>query len=189
MFTSPGLFPKALLPPPHVDIVEDIPGEQRQQQHATRNNKAHAHSPYLWLGTVSVVAWAKPCQIKGLVRFGFNSGLIRRHCSPTIDEDDMRRCNNAGQSTATLILCMREFTVARRYPRLADTNNACWLRGALSQRTFHLLAIRAGLLPPCGLGIPSDRAVGIRCRDNRGCQAQGCKGREDHVFHRIFLQL
>jgi hypothetical protein len=55
-FTSAGLFPKALLPPPNVDIVEDIPGEQRQQQHATGNNKAHAHSPYLWLGTVSVVA-------------------------------------------------------------------------------------------------------------------------------------
>jgi hypothetical protein len=44
------------LPPLDADIVEDHPGEQRQQQHATRNNKAHVHSPYLWLGTVSVVA-------------------------------------------------------------------------------------------------------------------------------------
>src|ERR1700730_17293207 len=91
--------------------------------------------------------------------------------------------------TAILILCIREFTVTRRYPLLADTNNAFWLRGALSQRTFHLLAKRAGLLLPRGLGVPSDRAVGIRCRDNRRCQAQGCKGREDHAFHRISLQL
>jgi hypothetical protein len=47
-----------------------------------------------------------------------------------------------------------------------------------------LLAVRAGLLLPCGLCIPSDRAVGVRCRANRGRQAERCEGSKDQVFHK-----
>jgi hypothetical protein len=46
-----------------------------------------------------------------------------------------------------------------------------------------LLAVRAGLLQPCGLCIPSDRTGGIRNRRNGGGQAEGREGGKNQVFH------
>jgi hypothetical protein len=46
-----------------------------------------------------------------------------------------------------------------------------------------LLAVRAGLLHPCGLCIPSDRTGGTRNRRNGSGQAEGREGGKDQVFH------
>jgi hypothetical protein len=46
------------LPLPVPDVVENDIGEQRYQQHATRDNKTHVHSPY-WNG-VTVPAQPQP---------------------------------------------------------------------------------------------------------------------------------
>jgi hypothetical protein len=59
-FIIATLCPTPLLPPSNANIVKNNPGEQRQQQRATRDNKAHAHSPHLLLDTVSAVAWPTP---------------------------------------------------------------------------------------------------------------------------------
>jgi hypothetical protein len=50
--------------------------------------------------------------------------------------------------------------------------------------TVRLSANRSGLLQPCGLRIPGDRAVCRRNRSNGGCQAQDREGGKDQVFHR-----
>jgi hypothetical protein len=46
-----------------------------------------------------------------------------------------------------------------------------------------LCAIRAGLLHPCRLCIPSDRAGGIRRRRDGNRHAKGCDGGKNQVFH------
>jgi hypothetical protein len=60
----------------------------------------------------------------------------------------------------------------RRYPTRSN------------QRNLRLVRIRAGLLLPCSLGIPGDRAGGIRRGDNGSRQAQGCERCKDQAFHR-----
>jgi hypothetical protein len=125
-------------------------------------------------------------RIKARVHFGFSRGLIRRHCSQRIDEDEMRRFTSAGKGNAILIvLCICKFTVGRRDPHLADTNNACWLRGA-QPADIPLIGYTSRSAAPVWPGHPQRSCCWHSPQGQSRLSGSGLQGRRKSCFSSNF---